>query len=76
MNLFKVFNSHGYCLFTVLQVQNIFFIFTVDINTEVDVLYVDYGNKERVKVIQLRTLPEEFKTLPMQAICCALAEVI
>jgi tudor domain-containing protein 1/4/6/7 len=40
------------------------------------VLYVDYGNKEKVKVTQLRTLPDEFKTLPMQAICCALAEVI
>ncbi|XP_053377527.1 uncharacterized protein LOC123530424 isoform X2 [Mercenaria mercenaria] len=45
-------------------------------NSEVDVLYVDYGNRERVKVTQLRTLPEKFKALPTQAICCALAEVM
>lgn len=51
------------------------YIFVEKHATEVDVLYVDYGNRERVKVTQLRTLPENFKTLPAQAICCALAEV-
>ena len=43
--------------------------------SEVDVLYVDYGNRERLHVDQLRPLPHQFISLPTQAICCALAEV-
>ena len=37
-------------------------------------LYLDYGNKEKVMVTELRTLPQTFKLLPPQAACCALAE--
>lgn len=43
--------------------------------SHVDVLFVDYGNREKVKVSNLRALPQEFMRLPSQAICCALAEV-
>ncbi|XP_052285566.1 uncharacterized protein LOC127881601 isoform X2 [Dreissena polymorpha] len=43
---------------------------------EVDVLYVDYGNRERLKITDLRLLPDKFCRLPSQAICCALAEVM
>ena len=44
--------------------------------TEVDVIYIDYGNREKVKISKLRVLPDQFCVLPAQAICCALAEVI
>ncbi|XP_052780968.1 uncharacterized protein LOC128217691 isoform X2 [Mya arenaria] len=44
--------------------------------SEVDVLYVDYGNRERLRVTALRPLPGMFTLLPTQAICCALAEVM
>ena len=39
-------------------------------------VYMDYGNRERVKANKLRALPEKFTALPAQAICCALAEVL
>nr|XP_006820502.1 PREDICTED: uncharacterized protein LOC102809228 [Saccoglossus kowalevskii] len=44
-------------------------------NTEVDVLYIDYGNKERLLLKRLRVLQEEFTKLPSQAVCCCLAQV-
>ena len=47
----------------------------MDSVSEADVVYMDYGNKERVKANKLRALPEKFTALPAQAICCALAEV-
>ncbi|XP_070558426.1 uncharacterized protein [Ptychodera flava] len=43
--------------------------------TEVDLLYVDYGNRERLPLTRLRTLNEQFTKLPCQAVCCCLAQV-
>ena len=51
------------------------FVLTMYIILEAEVLYVDYGNRERVKTVYLRKLPESFYAIPMQAICCSLAEV-
>ena len=53
--------------------KKLFFIFAAV--TEVDVIYIDYGNRERVKSCKLRVLPDHLTLLPAQAICCALAEV-
>ncbi|XP_060076432.1 uncharacterized protein LOC132556057 [Ylistrum balloti] len=41
----------------------------------VDVLYVDFGNKEEGTSAHLRELPDRFTSLPIQAIPCALAKV-
>ena len=38
-------------------------------------IFIDYGNRERVKANKLRVLPDHLTLLPAQAICCALAEV-
>ena len=61
--------------------QNVGFLMTQLISsyfsavTEVDVIFIDYGNRERVKANKLRVLPDHLTLLPAQAICCALAEV-
>ncbi|KAL4226350.1 piRNA metabolic process [Mactra antiquata] len=44
--------------------------------SEVDVFFLDYGNRERVKIKDTRLLPQQFMVLPSQAICCALAEIM
>ncbi|XP_069142431.1 tudor domain-containing protein 1-like [Argopecten irradians] len=41
----------------------------------VEILYVDYGNREEGSSAHLRELPEKFTTLPTQAVQCALAKV-
>ena len=51
-------------------------IFLADsVATDVDVIFVDYGNREKVKAFKLRAVPDQLCSLPAQAICCALAEV-
>lgn len=44
-------------------------------NSQVEVLYVDYGNKERVSVPALLKIPDKFMRLPSQAIQVSLADV-
>ena len=46
-----------------------------DTACEVDVLYIDYGNRERTTLGRLRPMPENFTKLPCHAFTCALAEV-
>ncbi|OWF41971.1 uncharacterized protein LOC110461698 [Mizuhopecten yessoensis] len=48
---------------------------TQDTEVPVDILYVDYGNREEGTSAHLRELPERFTSLPIQAIQCALAKV-
>ncbi|XP_019947409.2 tudor domain-containing 6 [Paralichthys olivaceus] len=43
--------------------------------TQVKVFFVDYGNTEVVKRMNIRTLPGEFKKLPRLALKCTLADV-
>ncbi|CAB1413058.1 unnamed protein product [Pleuronectes platessa] len=43
--------------------------------TQVKVFFVDYGNTEFVKRMNIRTLPEKFKKLPRLALKCTLADV-
>ncbi|XP_034435184.1 tudor domain-containing protein 6 isoform X1 [Hippoglossus hippoglossus] len=43
--------------------------------TQVKVFSVDYGNTEVVKIMNIRTLPDEFKKLPRLALKCTLADV-
>ncbi|XP_014670850.1 PREDICTED: uncharacterized protein LOC106811663 [Priapulus caudatus] len=42
---------------------------------EVDVVYIDYGNEERLPLSRLRPLEKQFAQLPQQALCCSLAKV-
>ena len=42
----------------------------------VQVQYVDYGNSEKVPVVNLKTLPSELLELPSQAIPCMLAQEV
>ena len=42
----------------------------------VEVMYVDFGNKETVSKHALRVLDEEFLTLPVQCYCCRLHDVV
>lgn len=48
---------------------------TVMEGISVDVIYVDYGNRERIPVSRLRPLHPRFMTDPAQAVCCRLARV-
>ncbi|XP_022081095.1 uncharacterized protein LOC110974069 isoform X2 [Acanthaster planci] len=41
----------------------------------VDVIYVDYGNCERLSLSRVRVLDPAFTQLPAQAVCCSLAKV-
>ncbi|XP_072107396.1 tudor domain-containing protein 6-like [Mobula birostris] len=43
---------------------------------EVDVLYIDYGNRERVSISDLRTIRPEFLLLKGQAFRCSLYNII
>ncbi|XP_060947063.1 tudor domain-containing 6 [Limanda limanda] len=43
--------------------------------TQVKVFFVDYGNTEVVKRMNIRTLPDKFKKLPRLALKCTLADV-
>ncbi|KAH8021208.1 hypothetical protein HPB51_013309 [Rhipicephalus microplus] len=43
--------------------------------TDVEVLFVDYGNQERVPIIWVRRIPDKFMYLPIQAIPVTLADV-
>lgn len=47
-------------------------IMSVDSSSALRVLFVDYGNTERVDSEDVRLLPTEFASLPAQAICCSL----
>ena len=40
-----------------------------------EVLFVDYGNCERVPLMNIRSLPSDFLTLPKQSITCSLSGV-
>ncbi|XP_072898030.1 RING finger protein 17 [Hemitrygon akajei] len=42
---------------------------------EVDVIYVDYGNTERIPVTKIRKLKQNFLTLPIQALHCKLSNI-
>ncbi|KAK7907374.1 hypothetical protein WMY93_015986 [Mugilogobius chulae] len=44
-------------------------------STKVKVFFVDYGNSEAVKKCYIKTLPDEFKKLPLLALKCTLADV-
>ncbi|XP_035676031.1 uncharacterized protein LOC118415482 [Branchiostoma floridae] len=44
--------------------------------TDVDILYVDYGNRERLSMSRVKKLHEQFTYLPCQALCCGLAKVM
>jgi len=51
-------------------------VFTGEENIdEVEVFYIDFGNKEFKHPSSLQPLPEQFAKLPAQAIPCALNEV-
>ena len=39
------------------------------------VIYVDFGNREDVQLVMLKSLTKEFRVLPAQALRCALADV-
>lgn len=43
--------------------------------THVEVLFVDYGNQERVPIMWVRRIPDKFMYLPIQAIPVTLADV-
>lgn len=43
-----------------------------DDTSQVEVIYVDFGNHEPLPVSQLRTLRKEHAELPMMAVLCAL----
>ena len=48
---------------------------TGESQTEVTVLYIDFGNQERLPLSSLRPLPAELAYLPSQAFPCALSKV-
>lgn len=41
----------------------------------VEVMYIDYGNKERVPLTRLRQIPEKFLEVPALAISCSLVNI-
>ncbi|XP_019647103.1 PREDICTED: LOW QUALITY PROTEIN: uncharacterized protein LOC109487527 [Branchiostoma belcheri] len=43
---------------------------------DVDILYVDYGNRERLSMSRIKELHQQFTRLPCQALCCGLAKVM
>lgn len=45
---------------------------TKDDTSQVEVIYVDFGNHEQVPVSRLRVLRKEHAELPMMAVLCAL----
>lgn len=47
-------------------------IMSVDSSSTLHVLFVDYGNTEKVDATDVRSLPIVFADLPAQAICCSL----
>ncbi|XP_064632258.1 uncharacterized protein LOC135490748 [Lineus longissimus] len=42
----------------------------------VEVMYIDYGNQEKISENRLWQLTPEFSQMPVQAFCCALARVL